>query len=135
MFISTAYAQEQAAGAAGGGLLEMFLPLILIFAIFYFLLIRPQQKRQKAHQAKLAAARRGDKVVLGGGMLGTVTKVQDENEIVVKIAENVEVKVLKHTLMDVVSKTEPAKDAPPQPANESGEEKKSLIGTLFGKKK
>ncbi|MDW3207362.1 MAG: preprotein translocase subunit YajC [Alphaproteobacteria bacterium] len=134
MFISTAYAQDQAA-AAGGGLLEMFLPLILIFAIFYFLLIRPQQKRQKEHQAKLAAARRGDKVVLGGGMLGTVTKVVDDNELSVKIAENVEVKVLKHTLMDVLSKTEPAKDAPKQPANETGEEKKGLMGSLFGKKK
>ncbi len=135
MFISTAYAQD-GAGAAGGGLLEMFLPLILIFAIFYFLLIRPQQKRQKEHQAKLASARRGDKVVLGGGIMGQVTKVIDEGELMVKIADEVEVKVLKSTLLDVLSKTEPAKGpAPtPTPANEGAEPKKSILGSLFGKK-
>ena len=69
MLISTAFAQDGAAGAPAGGMLEMFLPLILIFGVFYFLLIRPQQKRQKEHQAKLGGARRGDKVVLGGGMM------------------------------------------------------------------
>lgn len=133
MFISPAYAQD-AAGA--GDPFSMFLPLVLIFVIFYFLLIRPQQKRQKEHQAKIAAARRGDKVVLGGGILGSVTKVVNDEEVQVKIAEGVEVKVLKGTMMDVVSKTEPAKDGP-KAANEGGaaEPKKSLLGTLFGGKK
>lgn len=132
MFISTAYAQD---GAAAGDPFSMFLPLVLIFVIFYFLLIRPQQKRQKEHQAKISAARRGDKVVLGGGILGSVTKVVNDEELQVKVAEGVEVKVLKGTLMDVVSKTEPAKDAP-KAANEGGAEpKKSLLGMLFGGKK
>lgn len=138
MLISTAFAQEGAAGAPAGGMIEMFLPLILIFGVFYFLLIRPQQKRQKEHQAKLGGARRGDKVVLGGGMMGTVTKVVDDAELQVKIAEGVEVRVLKSTLMDVVSKTEPAKDdakaSGDKPANDGEEPKKSLIGSLFGKK-
>ena len=107
MFISPAWAQ----GAAGGGGMELigsFLPLILIFAIFYFLLIRPQQKKQKEHQAKLTAVRRGDRVLTGGGIYGTVTKVLD-NELQVEIADGLKVKVATPTLMDVLSKTEPAK--------------------------
>ena len=135
MLISTAFAQDAAGALGGEGGLGMFLPLILIFVIFYFLLIRPQQKRQKEHQAKLSAARRGDKVVLGGGILGTVVKVVDDGELQVKIADDVEVRVLKATLMDVLSKPEPAKDgAKGAPANEQGTEKKSLLGGLFGKK-
>lgn len=102
MFISTAYAQS-AGAPAGGGLLEMFLPLVLIFVIFYFLLIRPQQKKQKEHTAKLNAVRRNDRVIMGGGMYGRVTKDLDD-EIMVEIAPGVEVKVLKAALMDVISK-------------------------------
>jgi preprotein translocase subunit YajC len=109
MFISTAYAQG-AGASPGGDLFSFFLPLVLIFVIFYFLLIRPQQKRQKEHQAKLAAARRGDKVLMGGGIHGEVTKVIDDNDVKVRIAEGVEVRVLKSTLIDVISKTEPVKD-------------------------
>lgn len=140
MLISTAYAQG-AGAPAGGGILEMFLPLVLIFVIFYFLLIRPQQKRQKEHQAKLAAARRGDKVVLGGGIKGSVIKVLDDNETLkVKIAEGVEVDVLKATLMDVLSKSEPAKDDAKKgdAKNDGGdgkEEKKGGLAGLFGGKK
>lgn len=109
MFISTAYAQD-AGAPAGGGLLEMFLPLVVIFVIFYFLLIRPQQKRQKEHTAKLNAVRRGDKVVLGGGIKGTVIKVIDDDDLMVRIADGVEIRVLKASLMDVLSKSEPVGD-------------------------
>ncbi|RED51044.1 preprotein translocase subunit YajC [Aestuariispira insulae] len=129
MLISEAMAQQ--AGAAGGGdLLTSFLPLIAIFAIFYFLLIRPQQKKQKEHQAKIAAVRRGDKIITGGGFYGTVTKVISDTEVQVELAENVKVKVATQTIMDVLSKTEPANDAA-KPA----EEKKSGLGALFGAKK
>lgn len=148
MFISTAYAQG-AGAAPGGDLFSFFLPLVLIFVIFYFLLIRPQQKRQKQHAAKLAAARRGDKVIMGGGIHGEVVKVIDDNDVKVRIAEGVEVKVLKSTLIDVVSKTEPVKDdgkdakkddakkdvAKKDAANDGDEEKKGGLGGLFGKKK
>ena len=129
MFISEAWAQQ--AGAGGADLLTSFLPIILIFAVFYFLLIRPQQKKQKAHQAKLNAVRRGDKVVLGGGIFGVVTKVIDDKEIQVEIAEEVRIKALKLHMVDVLSKTEPV-------ANDSGaagaEKGAGLIGALFGKK-
>ncbi len=109
MFVSEAWAQGAAPGA-GGGLLEMFLPLILIFAIFYFLLIRPQQKKQKEHRAKLEAVRRGDQVVLGGGIFGQVVKVDEDDTVQVDIADGVRVKVAKSTLMEVMTKGEPAKD-------------------------
>lgn len=89
--------------------LGQFLPLILIFAIMYFLLIRPQQKKVKEHQAMVAAVRRGDQVVTQGGLIGKVVKVKDDNEIEVEISEGVKVRVVKSTLANVTSKTEPAK--------------------------
>jgi preprotein translocase subunit YajC len=107
MFISPAYAQ--AAGAPGGGIME-FLPLILILVVFYFLLIRPQQKRAKEHKAMVAAVRRGDKVVTGGGIMGKVTKVESAEEVVVEIADGVRINVVTSTLSDVRSKSEPAAD-------------------------
>ena len=85
-------------------------PLILVFGIMYFLLIRPQQRKLKEHQAMVAALRRGDQVVTGGGLIGRVTRVKDgENEIEVEIAPNVNVRVIRSTVTSVVSKTEPAK--------------------------
>ncbi|SLN15385.1 preprotein translocase subunit YajC [Roseovarius albus] len=85
-----------------------FVPLILIFAIMWFLLIRPQQKKMKEHQAMVAALRKGDKVVTQGGILGKVTKVKDDNEIEVEIASGVQVSVVRSTITQVLSKTEPA---------------------------
>ena len=107
MLISPAYAQ--AAGGDAGGLLS-FLPLVLIFAVFYFLLIRPQQKKQKEHQAKLKAVRRGDRVLTGGGIYGNVTKVIDDNEVQVEIAEGVRVRCAITTMMDVMAKGGPVSD-------------------------
>jgi preprotein translocase subunit YajC len=91
------------------GALGQFLPLILIFAIMYFLLIRPQQKKVKEHQAMVAAVRRGDQVVTQGGLIGKVSKVKDDNEVEVEIADGVKVRVVKSTISQVTSKTEPAK--------------------------
>ncbi|WP_197918878.1 preprotein translocase subunit YajC [Thiosulfatihalobacter marinus] len=85
-----------------------FLPLILIFAIMYFLLIRPQQKKVKEHQGMVEALRRGDQVVTQGGVIGKVVKVKDDGEIEVEIAEGVKVRVVKSTVAQVLSKTEPA---------------------------
>lgn len=86
-----------------------FIPLILIFAIMYFLLIRPQQKKVKEHAAMVGALRRGDQVVTQGGLIGKVTKVKDDNEIEVELAEGVKVRVVQSTIATVLSKTEPAK--------------------------
>jgi len=104
MFATPAYAQ--AAGGAGGAFAS-FVPLILIFAIMYFLLIRPQQKKMKQHQAMIEALRVGDRVVTQGGILGKVSKVKEDNEIEVTIAEGVKVRVVRSTISQVLSKTDP----------------------------
>ena len=106
MFITPAYAQ--AAGAVGANPLMQFAPLVLIFAIMYFLLIRPQQKKLKDHKAMLEGLRRGDKVVTAGGVLGKVSKVPEGAEVEVEIADGVKVRVVKSTIAQVLSKTEPA---------------------------
>ncbi len=112
-FISDAIAQtaDAAAPAAGNtsGLIMQFVPLILIFIIFYTLLIRPQQKRAREHQSQLDSLRKGDRVVTGGGIIGTVTKI-DGNEVMVEIAENVRIRVQKASIGDVQSKPEPVTD-------------------------
>jgi preprotein translocase subunit YajC len=108
MFVSTAYAQA-ADGVGGAAGLMSFLPLVLIFVVFYFLLIRPQQKKLKEHKGMLEALRRGDRVVTGGGIIGTITKVGADDELVVEIAEGVRVRVLRSTINLVLAKTEPAK--------------------------
>ena len=87
MLISPAYAQGTGlTGLMDQSTLVQFLPLVLIFVVFYFLLIRPQQKKQKEHRAMLDALRRGDRVVTGGGIIGTVTKVVSPDEVEVDIA-------------------------------------------------
>ena len=91
-----------------GNAIAQFVPLILIFAIMYFLLIRPQQKKMKEHQAMVEALRRGDRVLTQGGIVGKVVKVKEGNEIDVEIAEGVKVSVIKSTIAQVLSKTEPA---------------------------
>ncbi|MBN2751564.1 MAG: preprotein translocase subunit YajC [Rhodospirillaceae bacterium] len=94
MLISPAFAQT--AGGSDFGL--QIMPLVLVFAIFYFLLIRPQQKRAKDHKAMLAGVKRGDRVVTGGGIVGTVVKTMDD-ELTVEIAENIRVRVTRDTIL------------------------------------
>jgi preprotein translocase subunit YajC len=84
--------------------ISTLVPLILLFGIFYFLLIRPQQQRIKTHQQMVEAVRRGDTVVTAGGLIGKVAKVKDDGELMVEIADNVQVRVLKSTLTEVRSK-------------------------------
>ncbi len=119
MLISPAYAQ--AAGDAGGGGMLQLLPLVLIFVVFYFLLIRPQQKKAKMHRTMVEGVKRGDKVITGGGLLGTVTKAPEGNEIQVEIADGVRVKVVRHTLQEILTKPAPASKAGAKnPANDAG---------------
>ncbi len=106
MFATPAFAQ--AAGGGAGSAFASFIPLILIFAIMYFLLIRPQQKKVKEHQKMVEALRRGDQVVTAGGLIGKVTKVREDGEVEVELADNVKVRVVKSTIATVRNKTEPA---------------------------
>ena len=108
MFITPAYAQ----GAGGGGadFLIQLLPFILIFVIIYFLIIRPQQKRVKDHQEMVAGVRRGDTVVTGGGLVGKVSKLIDDREVQVEIADGVRVRVVRAMISDVRARGEPVGD-------------------------
>lgn len=121
MFISTAYAQT-ASGASPLGMIGQFAPLILIFAVFYFLLIRPQQQRQKETRSMLAALKRGDRVVTGGGIVGTVQRVPPDKdgkpaaEVEVEIAPNLRVTVIRDTITTVIR---------PQAANDSKQSAKA----------
>jgi preprotein translocase subunit YajC len=115
--ISTAYAQT---GGGGGDFLIQIFPFILIFAIIYFLIIRPQQKRVKDHKLMIGGVRRGDTVVTSGGIVGKVTRVfDDSDEILVEIADGVRVKVVRGTLSDVRSKSEPVPAAGEKPKKDS----------------
>jgi preprotein translocase subunit YajC len=116
MFISTAWAQG-AGGAGGGGLMQTVIMMALIFGVFYFLMIRPQQKKVKAHREMIGALRRGDKIVTAGGIYGTVSKVINEIEVAIEIAEGVRVRVARGTITEIISKTDaPAAKSEPAAA-------------------
>jgi preprotein translocase subunit YajC len=112
MFSSPAFAQGLFGGGAGGdgGMLMSLLPFILIFVIMYFLILRPQQKRAKQHQEMVKNVRRGDTVVTNGGLIGKVTKVIDDDQIEIEIADEVRIRQLRAMLTDVRAKGEPVKD-------------------------
>lgn len=127
MLISEALAQSAGGGGgAGFGGLGGLLPIVLIFVVFWFLLIRPQQKRMKEHKSMVKALRRGDQVQTGGGIIGSVTKVIDDNIVQVEIAPDVKVKVARSSITSVLSRSDPVA------ANTSGDDddsapKKSII--------
>jgi preprotein translocase subunit YajC len=113
MLISPAYAQDISSLFSSGA--GQFLPLVLIFAVFYFLLIRPQTQKQKETKAMLAALKRGDRVLTGGGIFGVVQRTKENNEVEVEIAPNVRVTVLRDTITTVINPT-PANDSKPAKA-------------------
>jgi preprotein translocase subunit YajC len=106
MLISPAYAQGFGFGDPNG-MMTTILPMVLVLVVFYFLMIMPQQRKAKEHRSMLAALRRGDRVVTGGGIVGTVAKVVSDDEVLVDIADNVRVRVLRSTITSVLAKTEP----------------------------
>jgi preprotein translocase subunit YajC len=110
MFISPAYAQAPSFLGGGDNMLVSLLPFILIFVIMYFLILRPQQKRQKQHADMVKNVRRGDTVVTSGGLVGKVTKVIDDEQVEVEVAEDVRVRQMRSMLADVRAKGEPVKE-------------------------
>jgi preprotein translocase subunit YajC len=112
MFISNAYAQTAAGGDPTTGIIMQILPLVLVFVVFYFLLIRPQQQARKRHMEMITQLKKGDVVVTSGGLIGKVKSVQDD-EVRLELAPNVDVRVVRGTIAEVRSKTDPA------PANDS----------------
>ena len=110
MWITPAYAQGMSPFGGDGGMVMSLLPFVLIFVIMYFLILRPQQKRAKQHQEMVKNVRRGDTVVTNGGLIGKVTKVIDDDQIEIEIADDVRIRQLRAMLTDVRAKGEPVKD-------------------------
>ncbi|PLP60916.1 preprotein translocase subunit YajC [Mesorhizobium loti] len=104
MFVTPAYAQG--VGATPDVFISI-LPFVLIFVIMYFLIIRPQRTQMKKRGEMLAAVRRGDTVVTGGGFVGKVTKVVDDNELEIDLGNGLKVTALRSTIADVRVKGEP----------------------------
>lgn len=109
MFITPAFAQGAPAGGGADVLFQMA-PFLLIFVIMYFLILRPQQKRVKEHQAMVKALRKGDTVITSGGVVGKVTKVVDDNEVEIQIADNVRIRQMRSMIQEVRSKGEPVSE-------------------------
>jgi preprotein translocase subunit YajC len=110
MFVSEAFAQTSGAAGAGGFSMDslgQFLPLLAIFVVFYLFMIRPQQKKMKAHREMVNALRRGDRVLLQGGIYGQVAKVVSDAEVLVEIADKVQVRVTRGAVAEVLEKTQP----------------------------
>jgi len=105
VFISEAFAQTAPAAATGGAesSLLSLLPLVLMFVVLYFIMIRPQMKRQKEHKAMVEAIGKGDEVVIGGGVLGRVSKL-GESYIHVEVANGVELQVQRASVVQVLPK-------------------------------
>jgi preprotein translocase subunit YajC len=102
----------QASSFFGGGdnpLTSFMIPLVAMFAIMYFLILRPQQKRQKQHAEMIKNVRKGDTVVTTGGMVGKVTKVIDDDQVEVEVADGVRIRQMRSMLADVRAKGEPVK--------------------------
>lgn len=100
-FISDALAQG-GAPTQGGGLIGLLFPILLI-VVFYFLLIRPQTKRAKEHKQMVAALKKGDEVVTGGGVLGRIIEVGD-NFLQVEVADGVQLKIQKQSVATLMPK-------------------------------
>jgi len=108
--ITPAFAQAAGSGSSIDMMMQNLLPLAAIFAIMYLLILRPQQQRAKKHQDMVKNVRRGDVVITNGGLVGKVTKVVDDDQVEVEIADGVRVRQLRSMVADVRSKSEPVKD-------------------------
>jgi len=108
MFTIPALAQAAAPGGAAD-IISTMVPLVLIMAVFWFLLIRPQQKRAKDHAAMVSNVRRGDNVVTSGGMIGKISKVIDDNEVLVELGDGIKIKMIKSAISEVRVKGQPVK--------------------------
>lgn len=133
MLISPAFAQTAGAASSGGDMFAQFMPLLLIFVVFYFLLIRPQQKKMKMQKAMLGALRRGDRVLTGGGIFGTISKIKSDSEVQVEIADGIKVLVARDTISTVMAKTEAADKASNDTGGDTGSDNGARGGESKGK--
>lgn len=120
LFVNSAFAQTPDATAVPSGspssIGMSFVPLLLIFGVFYILLIRPQQKKLDDQSKMIKALKRGDRIITAGGVYGKITKLEGDDNLIVEIADGIQIKVLRSTVSALAAKTEPAKTE--APANE-----------------
>ena len=109
MFITPAYAQGLNLGGNSDMIMSL-LPFAGIFVIMYFLILRPQQKRVKAHQELVKNVRRGDTVITSGGIVAKVTKVIDDEQIEIELADGVRARQIRSMISEVRAKGEPVND-------------------------
>lgn len=102
MFISEAFASTTQASVGQTPFSGFLIQMVLVFAIFYFIIIRPQQKKMKEHEDMLASIKPNDEIITGGGIYGKVVKT-DQETLVVEISKDVEIKVLRSSVREVVS--------------------------------
>ncbi|WPX96928.1 preprotein translocase subunit YajC [Candidatus Bandiella euplotis] len=107
MFITQALADTTETVATGQNsiwqMLQNIAPLLIIMVIFYFLVIRPQQKKLRDHQNMVNNLKKGDKVVTAGGIIGTISKVEAQDGVLlVEIAPEVKVKIKKETVSRIM---------------------------------
>lgn len=134
MLFSPAYAQAAGGAPAGFDFISL-MPLVLIFVVFYFLLIRPQQKKMKSHRDMIGGVKRGDKVLTGGGIIGTVVKVEDSDDVLlVEIAKDIRVRVARGTISDLLNKPQPVKAPAKAEGAADAAPRTGLMAQLFGKK-
>jgi preprotein translocase subunit YajC len=107
LFIGTAWAQSADTAGSTSSIGMSFLPLLLIFGVFYVLLIRPQQKKLDEQSKMIKALKRGDRIVTAGGIHGKITKLDGDDNLMVEIADGVQVKVVRNTVSALAAKTEP----------------------------
>ena len=108
-----------------------FLPLILIFGVFYILLIRPQQKKVRQHREMINNLKKGDKIITSGGIIGKISKVNDNRELNVEFSNEVEIKIAPGMVADLyITQEKPKIKTDPSTENKGG-----IFSGLFGKKK
>ena len=91
--------------------LSMFAPMLLILVVFYFLLIRPQEKKRKEQETMIAGVKIGEKIVTSSGIFGTITAIDNNHDtVMVMVSQNVEIKILKNNIADIVSRHNKGKD-------------------------
>ena len=103
MFFSPAYASN------GGFDPVSLVPFVLLIVVFYFFLIRPQQKKVQEHKRMVSDLSRGDRVLTGGGIVGQIVRVNEENTAVIEVAQGVRICVFKSMITQVLEKTFPLK--------------------------
>jgi preprotein translocase subunit YajC len=110
------------AEAGGGSSIGSFLPIILMFAVVYLIVLRPMSKQEKERRKRVEGLKKGDEVVIGGGILGRISNADDAKVAVVEIADKVKIRVLKKDIVD--TKAAALKDES-KPADKKPDDKKS----------